>query len=351
MKRALTLAVVTLALLPASALGIGADLNRPANAAFGCELAPTTDAFGNRAFLPSSFTQGILGVGQAITSCTYLSVGGLSGQQEIIQAPTPGIFTVARVKTGPVVGPMQVTVLRAIRGGTGTGEAAGPGIACCIFRRASQVFVPAPNAVTAVVVNLPVNVNVLPTDAAVGESFDYLALTVLAPGVPIPAHDIGTPGDIRQPGALAFFPGIGPDRPERVDGAGVGALVPLLNADFVPCLLAAGVRAKAAQVGSPCALVPGADAIAPRVLRLSRAGRRLRVRVSEPAVVTLALARRRGRSFVTVRRLTARAPRGGTISIAVPRAIAGTLRVIATARDGAGNGSAAVTRTVTLPRP
>ena len=353
--------------LPASAHAIGADLNRPANVTYGCEALPSTDPFGLRFLLPSNTTQGILGLGQQITSCTYLAVGSIQSQAEIIQAPGPGVFTIARVKAGPVVGPMQIVVLRAIRGGVPQrpGQPAGPGIACCIFRRASAPFVPAPNSVTAIAVNLPVNVNVLPDDPEVGESIDYLGLTVLAPGVPIPAHDIGTPGDITQPGALAWFPGVGPQQPERADGAGVGAFQPLLNADFVPCPLAAGTRrARAAQAG-PCSAIPtgaagavptppaGAapDVIAPTITRLRRARRRVLVAVSEPSTVTLALARCRRTRCRTVRTLTGRAEQPGTVAFRVPRRLAGRLRATATATDAAGNASAPVQRRVTIPRP
>ena len=354
MRPALLVALALVALaLPASAHAIGADLNRPANVNYGCEFAPSTDAFGLRLLIPSNFTQGILGLGQQITSCTYLAVGSIRGQQEIIQAPAPGIFTVARVRAGPVVGPMQVVVLRAIRGGVpqAPGQPAGPGFACCIFRRASQVFVPAPNAITAVAVNLPVNVNI-PTDPQVGEGIDYLGLSVLAPGVPVPGHDIGTPGDIGQPGALAFFPAIGPQRPERADGAGVGAFQPLLNADFVPCPAAALVRrARAAQViGTPCALIPGIDVVAPRITALRRAGRRIVVGVSEPATVVLALARCRGARCTALRNLTGRAAQAGTLVLRVPRGIAGRLLVTATATDAVGNPGAPVRRRLTVPR-
>ena len=326
----------------ARAVTIGASLARPPTAAFGCESLPTTDAFGNRTLLPSSFTGGILTVGRQITSCTYLGTGALGSQTEIAQAPGAGVITQARVRTGPVVGPMQFTVVRAIRGGSGVGENAGPGTACCIFRRASQVFTPAPNAVTTVTVNLAVNV-LFSADPEVGEGIDYLALTVLAPGVPIPAQDLGIPGDFRLPGALAFFPGIGPEQPERADGAGVGALVPLINAEFVPCPGAALARAAQART---CAAL---DRTRPRLSALGVARRRLRVTLSEPGKVTLRIQRCRGKRCSTVKTLRVTAAKAGTASVRIPSSVkSGRYRVLAGATDTAGNRAKTLTRTVTV---
>jgi hypothetical protein len=214
---------------------IGANLDRPATAPYGCETLPTTDFAGNRAFLPS-------GAG----TCTYVATGGLGNFAEVAQAPPGGgLVTRVRVRAGPVVGPMQVTVSRAMRSTT-----PGIGFACCFFAGASQAFVPRPNAVTQVGVRLPVRSDL---DPQVGETVDYLGITVLAPGVPIPAQEIGSPGNIQNPGAIGFFPHL---RPEdsisgRVDGAGIGGVVPLLSADVLPFCGpgAALATAGAAQAG------------------------------------------------------------------------------------------------------
>lgn len=221
---------------------IGANLNRPANAPYGCETLPTVGPFGNRIFLPSG-----------VATCTYVATGGLGGQTEVAQAPPGGgLVTRVRVRTGPTVGPLQVTVARALRGGAG--------FACCFFAGASQPFVPQPNAVTQVAVRLPMRSDF---SAEAGETVDYLGLTVLAPGVPVPLHDTGAAGDIASPGALGFFPHLNPGdvTTGRVDGAGIGGVVPLLAADVVPfcgagAALAAGNRSAApvaqAQVGGRC---------------------------------------------------------------------------------------------------
>lgn len=218
------LAGVVLALSAACAYGVtvGADLRRPANAPYGCESLPTTDAFGNRFFLPTGST-----------SCTYVGTGALGSQQEVAQAPRGGgLVTLVRVRAGPVTGPTQVTVLRATRSGVG--------FACCFYAGASPVFRPAPNSITTLRVRLPVRSDLNP---AFGETVDYLGISVLAPGVPIPAQELGNPGNPFQPGALAFFPFVRPGD-ERADGAGVIGIVPLVNADIVPlCPLGGPVRA------------------------------------------------------------------------------------------------------------
>lgn len=113
---------------------------------------------------------------------------------------------------------MQVTVVQATRSGVG--------FACCFYERASKVFTPKPNAITTLRVSLRVRLDLNPS---FGETRDYLGLTVLEPGVPVPANDTGNPGDITGPGALAFFPHIKKGN-ERADGAGVGGVAPLLNA-------------------------------------------------------------------------------------------------------------------------
>lgn len=152
----------------------GADLNRPANVGSGCEAFPTTDFAGNRLFLGSGFG-----------TCTYMGVGSAFNFAEVPQAPAEGVVTRVLVKAGPTVGPMQAVVLRSTRSGAGA--------ACCFFAAQSQVFTPQPNAVTAVPVRLPMRKDL---DVQFGETIDYLGLSVLAPGVPIPGHDEGVPGDL-----------------------------------------------------------------------------------------------------------------------------------------------------------
>ena len=302
---------------------IGANLQRAPNAAFDCTALPTVDAFGGRTFLPSTYVHGIFG-GAPMTSCTYLAVAGVGGQGELTQAPGPGVVTQVAVRVGPQSGPMQAVVLRSIR--SAITQSGG----CCTLVAASQVFTPTPNTVTTVPVALPMNTS-FSADQQVGEAVDYLGLSVLAAGVPIPVQDLGAPGNVSLPGALAFFPAFSQQQATRADGAGVGAVVPLLAATFVGCPGTAAV-ARAAQAGCP-------DRVAPAVSALRLSGRRLSLRVSEPARLTVTL-QRCARRCSTVRRLTANAARAGVVRLRVPRTLRNArYRVIAEAADAAGNRS------------
>lgn len=203
---------------PAGAVTIGADLNRIPNATYGCELAPGVDFIGNRALYPT---------GQS--TCTYVATS--AGGAEIPQAQFPGgVLTAVRVRVGPVTGPMQATILRATRSAAG--------FQCCYHAGESAAFTPTPNSVTTVPVRLPMRNDLNPS---FGETVDYLGITVLAPGVPIPMQDLGSPNDFPGQGAIAFFPHQRPGD-VRVDGNGLGALVPLVNGEFTP-LCTAGAAA------------------------------------------------------------------------------------------------------------
>jgi hypothetical protein len=230
---------ILLSASPASAqVRFGADLNRPANVAYGCEAFPTTNFAGGRLFLGSGFG-----------TCTYMGVGSLVSQAEVPQAPAEGVVTRVLVKAGPAVGPMQAVILRSTRSGAGA--------ACCFFAAQSQVFTPQPNAVTAVPVRLPMRKDL---DVQFGETVDYLGISVLAPGVPVPGHDEGVPGDVSRGGATAWFPHVQPGD-TRADGGGVGAFTPLIAGDFFPVCNARPVRGfpSVAQQRVPC--IPGVQIV------------------------------------------------------------------------------------------
>ncbi len=213
----------------AQAQTIGANLNRTPNVNFDCTTVPPF-------FIP----------GFGATSCTYL---GTSATGRTTAAPFPGgVATRVRVRTGAPTGPMRVTIARAISGIT-------TGFTCCFYAGQSQAFTPAANTTTAVNVRLPM-VNEL--NPAVGQTVDYLAITVLNPGTVIPGQLQANISSLE--GSLGFFPQIVPADAVsgRVDGAGTN-LVPLLNADFIP-LCGSGTNrpsrggegAKAEQSGGVC---------------------------------------------------------------------------------------------------
>jgi len=233
---ALAAALLLVSAAPATAqIRFGADLNRPANVAYGCETFPSTDFAGRRLFLGSGFG-----------TCTYMGVGSAVSFAETPQAPAEGVITRVLVKAGPQVGPMQAVVLRSTR-------STGVGTACCFFAASSQVFTPAPNAITAVPVRLPMRKDF---DLSFGETIDYLGISVLAPGVPIPGHDEGVPGDITRGGATAWWPHVQPGD-TRADGGGVGAFTPLIAGDMFPVCNPAPIRGvpTTAQARVPC--IPG----------------------------------------------------------------------------------------------
>jgi hypothetical protein len=92
-------------------------------------------------------------------------------------------------------------------------------------------------------------------DVRFGETIDYLGISVLAPGVPIPAHDEGVPGDVSRGSAMGWWPHVQPGD-TRADGGGVGAFTPLVAGDLFPVCNPAAIRGfTAAQQRVPC--IPG----------------------------------------------------------------------------------------------
>ncbi len=187
----------------------GADLSRTANSTVKCgDPIPYAFAWGS-------------------SSCTWWGIGSATDSSEAAMVPYPG-GTVRRVwvKTGPVTGPMKVTVIGLIRA---EGSTASPG--CCFYRRESQVFTPAPNAVSEIAVNLPVRHELNPITNA--WDYDVLALTVLDPSVPVPAHYTG----VANPSGLgiasaSMYPALEASNPERVDTYALAEFQTLLRAEL-----------------------------------------------------------------------------------------------------------------------
>jgi hypothetical protein len=94
------------------------------------------------------------------------------------------VIRTARVRTGPRVGPMVFTIIRAMRSQAGAG-----GIICCSAPVESQVFTPAPNSVNTVAVNLPVKNTVDVIEGEPIETVDYLGISLLTAGTTsVPMH-------------------------------------------------------------------------------------------------------------------------------------------------------------------
>lgn len=187
----------------------GADLSRTANNSVRCGDP-----------IPFAFALGS-------ASCTWWGIGSAFDSSEAAMVPYPG-GTVRRVwvKTGPVTGPMKVTVIGLIRA---QGSTASPG--CCFYRGESQVFTPAPNTINEIPVNLPVRHELNPISNA--WDYDALALTVLDPSVPVPAHFTG----VTNPSGLAIasasmYPGLEATNPERIDTYALPEFQTMLRAEL-----------------------------------------------------------------------------------------------------------------------
>ena len=146
-----------------------------------------------------------------------------------------GVVNRVRVRVGPTTGPMQVVVEQALRQDN-PGDPGHPTYACCQAINASQVFTPNPNAITQVAVNLPIRQDIAPDPKTGIYADQHLALSVLAPNVPIPAN-------LDQSG---FFGGWFPAWKVGDEGAGAyggqGAVI-LLSADWASCPKASKAQA------------------------------------------------------------------------------------------------------------
>lgn len=222
----------------------GADLNRPANSGFDCGAGPGAGAFGQLVLYPTN-----------ATTCTWLAAGRNFGQAENTLVPQgQGTITNVRVRVGPITGPMQVVVLRSVRQGVVNPNPAGetPGgfganVACCREVGRSAPFVPAPNAASNIAVALPVKADITPNPISGAFDFDALGLSVLGPGVPIPAHDTGDYQNVLGPTAAAYFPALTPGQ-ERADSFGTLGFQPLLQADWEPVVVAGGAAGSSPAV-------------------------------------------------------------------------------------------------------
>ena len=309
----------------AQAIPFGADLNLPANVTFDCTVLPGP---------PPGFNGGFTVLPSGAPTCTWMSSGSVANLQAgSFLAPVAGTVTQVSVRVGPVTGPMQVVVLRSFREFFSTGYPV-----CCTEVARTPVFVPNPNAVTTIATALPVRKDVVPDPINNTLTFDSLALSVLAPNVPVPAFDTGShdPSDFNAPGALVYHPAVGPNQ-ERFLQSGVGGFQVLLAADVTPSATGAGpapqgnvtapislarrvipVDNGVARVPIRCALTAGrcigtvrlqsgqavaARAAGARGARLTTYGRaRLRIAAGERAAIRVRLSRSGKRLLRTHRR-------------------------------------------------
>ena len=126
---------------------------------------------------------------------TPADVQAAGGRNISLEPPGTGTVTQVSVFVGPVTGPMEVVVMRALYENTFT--PGHPNDACCFPVARSQVFTPAANTITTIPVNLPVKEDPTPPpeDTTTIADFDTLGLAVLAPRVPIPLYYTGNMSD------------------------------------------------------------------------------------------------------------------------------------------------------------
>jgi hypothetical protein len=225
----LALATAALAIVLAATaqaqIPFGANLNRPANANFDCRVMLLPDYLGRPSFAYPTNAD----------TCTWMAAGTASNSSEATLVP-PGRGTVVRirVRVGPVTGPMQVVVLRGVRDPSSTGFPV-----CCRQVAQTGAFQPAPQAVTTINTALPVKKDVVPNPISNAVDFDAIALSVLAPGVPIPLSDTGNYAPLTAPIANSYYPAFGPGQ-ERADYTGNVGFQVLLQGDWVPGIANAG---------------------------------------------------------------------------------------------------------------
>jgi len=105
-------------------------------------------------------------------------------------APTSGTVTRVRIKTGNFPqGPMQIVVMRSLYQNH-AGDPGHPYFACCFVERYGPRFTPRRNRITTLRTSLRLveDPTPRPEDTVTNARGDFLALSVLAGNVPIPAH-------------------------------------------------------------------------------------------------------------------------------------------------------------------
>jgi hypothetical protein len=211
-RSAVPVALVALALAPAGAgaATFGADLSVAPNVNFDCQVTPPVGGFQ----VPSG-----------ADTCTWWTTGRLNDTSQGHVVPYGGgTITRARVRVGPVTGPMQFVVMRSLRHPQSLADPA-----CCFPVGASQVFTPAPNSITTVPMSVRVRHD---TDQASGiNNYDHIAISVLAPDVPIPAYDTGDQS-LSAPTGGAFYPHYTPGTERTTGMFGVVGFQTLINADL-----------------------------------------------------------------------------------------------------------------------
>ena len=300
----------------AQAVTVGAPLNVPANASgVGCEA--------------------LVYIGPPPPSCTLL--GNDTSGAWTSQTPRGNwVITTARVRTGPRVGPMVFTVIRATRS-----QAKGGGrLICCNTPVESQVFVPRPNAVNEIPVRLPVRNTVDVISGEPIETVDYLGISLL---------DLNSSGPVAttsESESLSYIaPAIRQGQERLADGSRGSARV-LVNGEYQPADGAGGGGG-----GATDRLAPALSRLGLSRNRFAAAGRggsvaakvgtTIRYRLSEAATVTFRV-RRKGARRALKGSFTHKGKTGAnklrfTGRLRKRKLARGSYVLAATSKDAAGN--------------
>lgn len=204
------------------------------------------------------------------SSCTWWGVDA-SGTWTSQTPPGHWVIDEARVRTGPRVGPMVFTVIRALRSQATKSGSPPAGLICCSVPVESQVFTPTPNTINEIPVNLPVVNTVEIIEGEPIEVVDYLGISVLSLESSLPLH-----GATSGPGSTStssyFAPAVRAGQERLKDGSYSG-VTPLVNADYQPAPATTPVPGPTNPTSSPF-LLPG--------FRLLGNGTRARLGVNAP---------------------------------------------------------------------
>ena len=190
----------------------------------------------------------IYGVPTYQSSCTWYST--ISSTENHIVPEGVGVITRARVRVGGTTGLMQFAVGRAQ---VDRNKPIGQQLLCCVWRASGPTFTPAANAITEITLNEPVeHVRDFEDNQ---DLFDNLAVSILQPGVPIPAV-LTVSGTGSTSTAGACWPAVQLGNTYCMPG-GPGNFAVLFNADW-ELNLSNGVRlaAQTALVRNNAALIP-----------------------------------------------------------------------------------------------
>ena len=196
------------------------------------------------------------------------------------------VITTGRVRTGPRVGPMTFTVIRATRS-----QAKGGGrLICCSVPVESQVFTPRANAINEIPVNLPVKNTVDVIDGEPIEVVDYLGISLLDLNSTAPAATGSSSENLSY-----IAPALRRGREAIQDGA-MGNVRVLVNGEFQPAGAGGGAGDALAPALTRFGLSRNRFAAAGRGGSIAaKVGTTIRYRLNEAATVTFRIRRKGAR--------------------------------------------------------